>query len=222
VALFGRVGDHLYAANTLFIMAQRSMYAGVADDEVDVWLTESQALAEAAGSEGDRMHAKVGFAQLAWLRGDHGHAAELMEECLPALRRLGDQRCAGRALYLLGEWAREQRQLARAEELLGRSLEAIAIAGQSVILVSALESLAGVLFAQGRPRHAAMLLGTAHTARESAAVQMRPIQPPDEELQRSSARVLGTAAFDAAYSEGERLSPAQTLRLVSPRQRGSS
>jgi hypothetical protein len=137
VALFGRVGDHLYAANTLFIMAQRSMYAGIADDEVDVWLTESQALAEAAGSEGDRMHAKVGFAQLAWLRGDHGHAAELMEECLPALRRLGDQRCAGRALYLLGEWAREQRQLARAEELLGRSLEAIAIAGQSVILVSA-------------------------------------------------------------------------------------
>src|SRR6266487_3705923 len=108
VALFRRVGDHLYAANTLFIMAQRSMQAGVADDEVHQWLTESQALAEAAGSEGDRIHATVGFAQLAWLRGDHERAVELLQECLPALRRLGDQRCTGRALHLLGERAREQ------------------------------------------------------------------------------------------------------------------
>src|SRR5262249_17104423 len=156
---------------------------------------------------------------LAWLRGDHDHAAELMEECLPVLRRLGDQRCAGRALYLLGERAREQRQLTRAEELLGRSVEAIAIAGQSVVLVSAVEALAGVFSAQGRPRQAALVLGTAHTARESATAQMRPIQPPDEELRRSLVRVLGTAAFDAAYTEGGRLSPAQALQLAASSQR---
>src|SRR6266487_5025006 len=95
VALFRRVGDHLFAANTLFIMAQRSMYAGVGDDEVHAWLTESQALAQAAGSEADQAHATVGFGQLAWLRGDHERAARLMAECLPVLRRLGDQRCVG-------------------------------------------------------------------------------------------------------------------------------
>jgi predicted ATPase/DNA-binding CsgD family transcriptional regulator len=219
VALFRRVGDQLYAANALFIMAQRSIYAGIADDEVHGWLTESQALAEAAGSESDRIHATVGFAQLAWLRGDHDHAAELMQECLPVLRRLGDQRCAGRALYLLGERARERRQLARAEELLGRSVEAIAIAGQSVILVSALEALAGVFSAQGRLRRAAVFLGTANAARESATAPMRPIQPPDEELQRSLVRVLGSAAFEAAYREGGRLSPAQALQFTSSSQR---
>jgi len=222
VALFRRVGDHLYAANTLFIMAQRSMQAGVADDEVHQWLTESQALAKAAGSEGDRIHAAVGFAQLAWQRGDHERAVELLQECLPALRRLGDQRCTGRALHLLGERAREQGQLARAEELLGRSVEAIATAGQSVILVSALEALAGVLSAQGRPQRAAVLLGTAHTVRESAPAHMRPTQPPDEDLQRSLARVLGTAAFAAAYREGKHLTPAQALQLVSSSQRDSS
>jgi hypothetical protein len=215
VALFRRVGDHLYAANTLFIMAQRSIYAGIAGDEVHQWLTESQALAEAAGSEGDKIHAAVGFGQLAWLRGDHDRAAQLMQECLPTLRRLGDQRCSGRALYLLGERAREQRQLARAEELLGGSVAAIAIAGQSVILVRALESLAAVLSAQDRPRRAAVLLGTADAARESATAHMRSTQPPDEELRRSLARVLGTAVFDAAYSEGKRLSPPQALQLAS-------
>ena len=212
VALFRRAGDHMYAANTLFIMAQRSIYAGLGDDQVHEWLAESQALAEAAGSEDDKTHATVGFGQLAWLRGDHDGAAQLMEQCLPTLRRLGDQRCAGRALHMLGERAREQQQLARAEELLRASVAAIAMAGQSIVLVSALESLAAVSCAQDRPRHAAMLLGIAHTARESASAHMRPAQPPDSELRRSLARVLGTAAFDAAYSEGKLMSPVQALQ----------
>jgi hypothetical protein len=212
----------MYAANALFIMAQRSMYAGIADDEVHQWLTESQALAEAAGSEDDKAHAMVGFGQLAWVRGDHDRAARLMEECLPVVRRLGDQRCAGRALYMLGERAREQRQLARAEALLAGSVEAIAIAGQSIVLVSALEALAAVYSAQGRPRHAAVLLGTAHTARESASAHMRPTQPPDQELRRSLVQVLGTAAFDAAYGEGQPLSPTQALQVTSANQRDSS
>ena len=137
----------------------------------------------------------VGFGQLAWLRGDHARAAELMGECLPALRRLGDQRCAGRALCILGERAHEQRQLARAEELLRGSVEAIVLAGQSIVLVSALEALAAVCCAQGRSRHAALLLGAAHTARKSASAHMRPARPPDEELRRSLARALGAAAL---------------------------
>jgi hypothetical protein len=222
VALFRRIGDHVYAANALFIMAQRSMYAGIADDEVHEWLTESQALAEAAGSEDDQTHATVGFAQLAWLRGDHERAAQLMQECLPTLRRLGDQRCTGRALHMLGEWAHEQRQPVRAEELLRASVEAIALAGQSIVLVSALEALAAVLSAQGRPWPAAVLLGTAHTARESASAHMRPIQPPDQELRRSLVRTLGAAAFDTAHREGESLSPTQALQFASSDQPDSS
>lgn len=221
-ALFRQVGDQMYAANTLFILAQRSIYAGIADDEVHQWLTESQALAEAAGSDEDLAHAKVGFAQLAWLRGEHGGAAELMERCLPTLRRLGDQRCTGRALYVLGERAYEQRHLARAEELLRASAEAIALAGQSFVLVSALEALSAVYASQGRPQIAAVLLGTAHTARESASAHMRPIRPPDDDLRRSLVRELGTAAFDTAYAAGERLSPTQALQVATSDQHGSA
>jgi predicted ATPase/DNA-binding CsgD family transcriptional regulator len=212
VALFRTVGDQIYAANTLFIMAQRSIYAGIADDEVHGWLTESQALADQAGSEEDIVHATVGLAQLAWLRGDHDRAAELMQECLPTLRRLGDRRCTGRALYVLGERARETRQLARAEQLLRSSVEAVAQAGQSFVLVWALEALAAVSSAQDRPRKAAVLLGAAHRVRESASAHMRPIQPPDPELRRALAHALGAAAFDSAHGEGERLSPMEALR----------
>jgi len=214
VALFRGVGDDMYAANALFVMAQRATYAGIGDDEVHRWLTESQALAEASGSEDDQVHATVGFGALAWLRGDHDAAARLMEQALPDLRRLGDQRCTGRALYVLGRRAHEQHRFDRAEHLLTASVEAIALAGQSLVLVNAIEALAAVHAALGRPRPAAILLGTAHTARESASAHMRPIQPPDEQLHRSLAQTLGDAAFDTAYTEGRHLPPAQALRLV--------
>jgi hypothetical protein len=118
--------------------------------------------------------------------------------------------------------AHERRQLARAEELLRASVEAIMLAGQSVVLVSALEALAAVFSSQGNSACAAVLLGAAHTARESASAHMRPIQPPDEELRRSLVRVLGPEAFDTAYGEGERLSPAQALRFASSDQRDTS
>jgi predicted dinucleotide-binding enzyme len=54
----------MFTANTLFIMAQRAIYAGVTDGEVHDWLAESQAMAEAAGSEEDLAHATVGLVQL--------------------------------------------------------------------------------------------------------------------------------------------------------------
>jgi predicted ATPase/DNA-binding CsgD family transcriptional regulator len=217
VALFHRVGDQLSAANTLFNMAQRSIYAGVADDEVHEWLTESQRLAEAAGSDQDQVHAKVGFGQLAWLRGEHEAAARLMAECLPTLRRLGDRRCTARAQYILGERAREQQHLDRADDLLRASVEAIMRAGQSVVLVQALESLAAVCAAQNHPREAAAILGAAHGARNSASAHMRPINPPDEQLHQSLEQILGTDAFDTAHAEGERTPLEQTLQLASTR-----
>jgi predicted ATPase/DNA-binding CsgD family transcriptional regulator len=220
VAMFRSVGDHMYAANTLFIMAQRSIQAGVGDDEVHGWLTESQALAEAAGSEVDTAHAYVGLAQLAWLRGEHEDAAGLMGQWLPTLRRLGDRRCTGRALYILGEHAHETGQLARAAELLRGSIEAITVAGQSFVLVRALEALAAVSAAQHRHRDAAVLLGDADRVRLAASAHLRPLEPPREPLRRSLVQAMGAAAFDSAHREGAQRSPADELHLV-PEVRGT-
>jgi predicted ATPase/DNA-binding CsgD family transcriptional regulator len=219
LALFRRVDDHMYAANTLFVMAQRAMYAGVTDDQVGGWLEDSQTLAQATGSAEDQAHATVGFAQLAWLRGDHARGAQLMQECLPTLRRLGDQRCTGRALHILGERAHEQRHLARAETLLRESVTAITLAGQSVVLVNALETLAAVLYAQHRPRQAAVFLGTAHTAREFGSTHIRPSKPPKDHLRLELIQALGATAFHAAHREGQRLTPTQALQGASSDQR---
>ncbi len=216
VALFLRVGDQMHAANALFIMAQRSIYAGVADDEVHEWLAESRALAVAAGSEEDQVHATVGFAQLAWQRDDHDEAAQLMAECLPTLRRLGDQRCTGRALHLLGAHAYEQGDLAGAESMLAASVAAVSLAGQSFVLLSALEALAAVLSDLDRPRQAALLLGAAQTAFGAATAHMRPMRPRDDDLRTSLIQDLGVDQFEAAHAEGARLSPTEAVRLAVP------
>ena len=144
----------------------------------------------------------------------HEDAAHLMREYLPTLRRLGDQRCTGRALYMLGTRAFEQHDLARAEELLTASVEAIALAGQSIVLVNALEALAAVHASRGEHRQAAILLGTAYAARTSAP--MRPAEPPDRHLRESLEQVLGSSGFTAAHTEGERTAPLQALRPVQP------
>jgi hypothetical protein len=214
-ALFRRLGDHTAAANALFIMAQRAIHAGGDGYDVHEWLTESRALAQAAASESDLVHASVGFAQLAWMRAEKYHAAQLMQECLPVLRRLGDQRCTGRALLVLGQHAREQGELSRAEELLQASIEAIILAGQSFVLVNALEALAAVRAAQGSHADAAVLLGTAHAVRAVATRHLRPLDPPDDDLRSSLVIALGAAEFEAARGEGAGLSPAQALQRAS-------
>jgi hypothetical protein len=222
LALSRRIGDQLRVANTLFIMAARSLNVGVADDEVQRWLAESLALSEAAGSQHDRAHALLGFGQLAWLRGDRGRAVRLLEECVPILRRLGDQRCTGRGLHLLGERAREQQQFARANELLRGSVLAASPAGEGTVVVDALEALAAVLSAEDHPREAAVLVGAADAQRGSATSSRRPPQPPDENLRRSLVRRLGHTAFDQAHAEGRSLSPTEALWLTTPAQPASS
>jgi predicted ATPase/DNA-binding CsgD family transcriptional regulator len=214
IALLRRAGDRSSAANALFIMAQRYLYAGITDGTVEGWLTESSALADAAGSEDDQAHAVVGFAQLAWLRDDHDRAAELMGRCLPTLRRLGDERCTGRALHVLGVRARQLGRLTEAEDRLRECVKAIARAGQSRVLIDALDGLADVVAASGRPRPAAVVLGAAHHARANSAVHMRPNTPPDGALRQRLVEALGPAAFDEAYREGDRLSATEVLDLL--------
>jgi tetratricopeptide (TPR) repeat protein len=214
LALSRQVDDRTRVANTLFVMAARSLDVGVADDEVQGWLTESLALSEAAGSDHERAHALLGFGRLAWLRGDRDRAVQLLEECVPIMRRLGDQRCTGRGLHLLGEQAREHQQLVRAEELLRGSVEAAEPAGEGTVVVDALEALAAVLSATDRPREAAVLIGAADAQRGSGSTSQRSPQPPDQNLRRSLIRGLGRTTFDETHTHGRWLSPTAALRLT--------
>jgi predicted ATPase/DNA-binding CsgD family transcriptional regulator len=209
VLLFRSVGDQIEASATLYLMAQRCLTAGIADDQVHGWLTEVQALAEAGGNDGEIVHSAVGFATFARVCGDHRRAAEIMESCLPTLRRLGDRRCTASALLMIGDHARMNGELDRAEQLLRNSVESVTLAASGKVLAQALEALAAVYLAQGRPRSAALVLGAAHSTR-------------DNELRRSIIQALGDSAFDDAYDNGKTLPPIEALRLTPLDGSGSS
>jgi hypothetical protein len=112
--------------------------------------------------------------------------------------------------------AYEQSDLAGAESMLAASVAAVSLAGQSFVLLSALEALAAVLSDLDQPRQAALLLGAAQTAFGAATAHMRPMQARDDDLRTSLVQVLGADEFDKAHAEGARLSPTEAVHLAVP------
>jgi predicted ATPase/DNA-binding CsgD family transcriptional regulator len=144
VELFREAGDLTRVANTLYTMADGALNAGARLADAERWLSESLALGEAAGSEHDRVHALFGLARLAVARASFHEAEVLVRDCLPALRRLGDQRCGARALYLLGELAARGGDEDTAARLWRESVAAAEPAADADTLARAREALRAV------------------------------------------------------------------------------
>lgn len=140
--LFQHVDDRSRYANTLYTMADGALNAGVRLDDAHTWLEHSLQVSQAAGTEHDRVHALLGLARLAWQRDSLAEAQHLLDECLPTLRRLGDQRCTGRSLQMLGELAARSGHTTLAGELLRQSLQAAEPAADEQTLAQARRALA--------------------------------------------------------------------------------
>jgi hypothetical protein len=173
---------------------------------------ESRELADAAGIDEDQTHATVGFAQLAWLRGDHTHAADVMEEILPTLRRLGDQRCTGRALYLLGQHAHQHGQLARAEDLLRAGIEAVTLAGQSSSSPTPWNSWPPSTTNKATTAGPPCRSGWPMPRASPQPSTRRPVDPSDETLHHALTETLGVEEFNAAHTEGQQTPVATASR----------
>jgi hypothetical protein len=102
---------------------------------------------------------------------------------------------------MIGDYARMNGELDRAEQHLRGSVESLTLAASANVLAQALDALAAVYLAQGRPGAAATVLGTAHAS-------------GDNELRRALVEALGDTAFDDAYANGKTLPPIEALRLT--------
>lgn len=141
VSLFRHLGDRRRLANALYTMADGALNAGRRLDEARTWLDESLALSRAMGSDHDLAHAQLGHARLGLMCDQPQEVERLLDECMPALRRLGDCRCTGRALCMLGELAVGRGDHARATDLLTESVQAAGPSGDDEILRRAQQAL---------------------------------------------------------------------------------
>ena len=79
------------------------------------------------------------------MHADDARTKTLIDECLPVLQRLGDQRCTGRALFMLGDRARQHGDRAAATELLRLRIQAAEPAADRDTLHSARNMLADLV-----------------------------------------------------------------------------
>jgi predicted ATPase/DNA-binding CsgD family transcriptional regulator len=143
------------------------------------------------------------LARLALTSGELDRVLEVAGQALQTSTARGELRIRSYALNALAQasWQRGEQQRA---EALGREGASCAHAlDDRAGLASLLETLAWIATEQAAYERAAILLGSAHSAREAAAlIQPEPYRPQHERSVTLATRELGQAAFDAAFQRG--------------------
>jgi len=143
-------------------------------------------------------------------------ASSHYEQALAISREMRDERGIARALAHLGDVAVHQGDEVRARELYTESLQIRRALGDLPGIASAMEKLASVLTAED-PRHAAVLLGAAERVRDLIRAPVpRAIREEYEAFRRAVEDRLGRAEFDAARTEGRRISIEAALATILP------
>jgi predicted ATPase/class 3 adenylate cyclase len=155
--------------------------------------------------------------QVAQAEGDQAGAAALYEESLAVLREMGIfGRRTGHLLHKLGVLALAQGDSGQAGVRFAESLRTAGEVGDHPQVAAALDALAGVAAAQGAPRRAVQLAGTAAALRARAGLSAAEEEQdtfPTSGLTAARA-VLSAETQAAAWAEGQALTPEQAIAAV--------
>ncbi|ETK37486.1 BTAD domain-containing putative transcriptional regulator [Microbispora sp. ATCC PTA-5024] len=168
-------------------------------------LEEAETYGRARRSPVLALSARTGLGDLARVRGDLPAARALLSAALRDLHGVAGVpgQLRARALTAAGRVRLTDGDLPGARDRVTAALAVARTAGERPVVAAAVEGLAEVAEAEGRPREAARLLGLA------AAVRGAPdLGSPDARRTEAAARAaLGDRAYDAAYSAAAALDP---------------
>ncbi|MFD7233870.1 BTAD domain-containing putative transcriptional regulator [Streptomyces syringium] len=172
-------------------------------------------LAERQSHRPAEQFAETGLALGARRRGDLDSAERHLLPWLEWNRRLGVDSGAALILAQLGYVAEQRGEAGRALELHLDGLAAARRTGDPRAVALALEGLAGARAAGGHPHHAAELLGTATTLRESVDATLPAPERIDVDRAAARARAaLGEDGFAAAFAHGHTLTVDDHARVL--------
>jgi len=214
LALFREMGNKSGVANSLLwsvgaLISQGDLARAHAVAE------ECLALCREIGSKSVEASVLTGLGEIAFFQGDRTTAHLLFEQSCAFFREVGDEAQNAWTLSLLAMVIAAQGDLTAAQAC----YEACLIPGKGenskfsfLDLLPALEGLAAVVAAQGKPTWAARLWGTADAQRERIGVPIPPVFRADYEQAVAAARTqLGEQSFEAAWVEGRSMTPEQAL-----------
>ncbi|MEA2572880.1 MAG: hypothetical protein QOH93_178 [Chloroflexia bacterium] len=175
-------------------------------------LDEASSLATELGDAYTLAQASTYLGDLARIDCDYPRAGSLYERSLAAFRAVGGRSDIPALLHNIAYVAIAERDYGRAWDLFHESLILQQEIGNQQGVSECLSGFAALAGAQGEPMRAARLFGAAEALRTAIGVYMWPAERIEcERNLRSTKAQLDEAGWQAAWQEGEQLSPEQAI-----------
>jgi tetratricopeptide (TPR) repeat protein len=202
IQLYREVGDLISLANLLSLLAQFRVLYG--DIEVgEKYLEESIRLWESNKRANVWEHPKVVKSMILQLRGDYEQAYAVLQEALAGALETGNRMSQLWLRVRLGYVALSAGTVLEAHDLFAETLQDFHKDGYTIGAIFALEGMATLLIASGKPEKAARLIGCADATREKIPDRRPWIEEAD--MYRNMAAILskiGPSGFEVTYDEG--------------------
>lgn len=202
IELYREVGDQISLANLLSLLAQFRILNG--DIEIgEKLLDESMRLWQSNKRANAWEHPKLVKSLILSIRGEHEQAYALLQEALASAQETGNRMSQLWLRVRLGYVALRAGDLVEAHELLAKTLQDFHEDGYTIGAVFALEGIAALLVATGKPEKAARLIGCTDVIREQIPDRRPVVEEAD--MFRNMAAILskiGPSGFEVTYDEG--------------------
>jgi tetratricopeptide (TPR) repeat protein len=205
-SLFRQVGDQVSLASVLGWLGQfRALNGDI--DLAEIYLDEAIQLWQFHKRANIWDNTKMAKSLIVLLRGDHDQANAMLQEMLVTAEETGNTMAQFWAKLRLGYVALRSGNLTEAHRFLKEAAYKFEADGHTVGIMSALEGMAGLYSAVGKPDYAARLVGWSDSFRLSRSDPRPNIEQADmNTLIASCLANMGESAFSDAYEEGQNMS----------------
>ena len=202
ISLFREVGDQVSLANVLGWLGQFRVLNG--DFELaETYLDEGMQLWQANERANIWDNAKIAKSLIFLMRGDYEQAHAMLQEIMIIAQETGNTMSQLWVRVRLGYVALRSGNLAEAHQCFRETAQGFAKDGYTIGALFALEGMAELYVAVGKPEYAARLIGWADTMRVKINDPRPNIEQADvDKLIAAILARIGSSEFEIAYDEG--------------------
>ncbi|HEY9528882.1 MAG TPA: BTAD domain-containing putative transcriptional regulator [Anaerolineales bacterium] len=214
ISLFREVGDQVSLANVLGWLGQFRVLNG--DFELaETYLDEAMQLWQSNKRANIWDNIKIAHSLIMLVRGEYEQATAMLQEIMVSAEETGNTMSKLWVTVRLGYVALRTGNIADADHLFRESAQGFARDGFTIGAVFALEGMAELHVAVGKPARAAQLIGWADTIRVSLNDPRPNIEQADvERMIAACLAKIGEEDFSDAYDEGIKMSLDEALAFA--------
>jgi predicted ATPase/DNA-binding SARP family transcriptional activator len=214
ISLLREVGDQVSLANALGWLGQFRVLNG--DFELaETYLDEAMQLWKSNKRANMWDNAKLAKSLIVTMRGDYEQANSMLQEIMVSAEETGNRMSKLWVTVRLGYVALRSGNLTEAHQYFKECGHKFAQDGYTIGAVFALEGMAGVYVAVGKPAHAARLIGWADAIRVTLKDPRPNIEQADVDQMMAACLVkMGEEAFSDAYDESKGMSLEDALAFA--------